>query len=92
MQTNGNRVEQASKEAYRMRITGKITVKQYQCQTCKTVSKHSTNHYGEIYLNCNNCGAGEIRVLECTELLPEGWSRPEPWKIVKLSEIAKIVG
>lgn len=29
-------------------------------------------------------------VSECVEPLPEGWGRPEPWKIVKLGDIVEI--
>jgi hypothetical protein len=41
-----------------------ITLKQYYCPTCGNQEKHSTNHYGEIYSPCRNCGGG---VLYCAE-------------------------
>lgn len=33
-----------------------ITLKTYICGLCGTESKHSTNHEGEIYTPCKNCG------------------------------------
>lgn len=77
-----------------LKITGRITPKMYKCTDCGYESMHSTNHYGEIYPRCKNCGwkhplsSGQVHI--CLESLPEGWGIPEPWKIVKLGDIAEI--
>jgi len=42
----------------------KITIKKYHCPTCGQESNHNTNHYGEIYSGCKNCGGS---VLYCIE-------------------------
>lgn len=39
-----------------------ITEKPYVCPLCHRESKHQTNHHGEIYVRCINCGSG---VLYC---------------------------
>lgn len=49
-----------------------ITLKKYECPTCGQESNHSTNHYGEIYSGCKNCGAS---VLYCVE--SEGYAERE---------------
>jgi len=72
----------------KLKITGRIAVKPYQCQ-CGHISQHSTNHYGEIYLQCNKCLNG-VSVHTCLEPLPKGWGKPTPWKMVKLGDLVKI--
>ena len=77
-----------------MQVTGKMTHKLYKCADCGHESKHSTNHYGEFYDRCPNCSwkspLNPIKVHHCQEPLPEGWTKPKPWKIVKLSDVATI--
>lgn len=76
------------------KITGKVTTKTYKCLECNHESQHSTNHYGQIYCRCNNCSwkspMSPIKAMECQEPLPEGWERPENWKIVKLGDVVEI--
>jgi DNA-directed RNA polymerase subunit RPC12/RpoP len=75
-------------------ITGPYTHKRYKCTSCGHESLHGTNHYGEIYPRCRNCGwknpmeLGQVH--RCLEKLPEGWGVPEPWKRVKLGDIVNI--
>lgn len=45
------------------------TTKTYVCGLCKQESQHSTNHNGEIYTPCKNCGNGS---LYCKGFEPEG--------------------
>ena len=77
-----------------MKTTGKITAKMYRCKSCGHESLHSTNHYGEIYPRCTACGwkhpmeMGQVHT--CLEPLPEGMGVPEPWKMVKLGDIATV--
>ena len=79
----------------KMKITGKISSKRYRCSECGHESNHSTNHYGQFYDRCPSCSwkspMSPIKVFECLEPLPEGWGKPEPWKMVKLGDIAEIV-
>lgn len=42
----------------------KITKKSYRCFGCDKKTEHETNHYGEIYEECKNCGS---IVLYCSE-------------------------
>ena len=74
--------------------TGKLTAKRYRCE-CGYKSTHSTNHYGAFYDRCPKCSwkspMDPIKVHTCLEPLPEGWERPEPWKKVKLGDIAEFV-
>jgi len=75
-------------------ITGKVTSKKYKCTSCGHVSQHSTNHYGEIYPPCPKCAWKNPmefgQVHKCMEKVPKGWGTPEPWKRVKLGDIAEI--
>jgi DNA-directed RNA polymerase subunit RPC12/RpoP len=73
---------------------GKISQKKYRCTKCGFVSYQSTNHYGQIYPRCQNCGWKHPMEMgqahECLEKLPKGWKRPENWKMVKLGDVAEI--
>ena len=75
-------------------ITGKIIPKRYSCTSCGHVSLHSTNHYGECYPRCKECGwkhpmeMGQRHI--CLEPIPVGWGTPAPWKTVKLGDIVTI--
>ena len=72
-----------------MNTTGKYTHKKYKCTSCGHESMIGTNHYGECYPRCINCGwkhpreLGQVHV--CLEPLPEDWEAPEPWKLVKFN-------
>lgn len=73
--------------------TGPVSHKLYKCKTCGDERSVATNHWGEFYERCPKCGwkhPMETQVFECQEPLPEGYEKPEPWKIVKLGEIAEI--
>lgn len=56
----------------------KITLKNYKCFTCFEESKHSTNHYGEIYSGCKNCGGSVLYCVE-SEAYQERDSLPRKW-------------
>lgn len=68
-----------------------VTAKSYKCQACGHIIEASTNHYGEFYDRCRNCSwkspMDPIKTHVCLEPLPEGWTKPEPWKKVKLGDI-----
>jgi len=49
------------------------TVKNYYCAVCRAEYPHSTNHYGQIYISCKNCGNGS---LECKDMDPEDTGEP----------------
>jgi DNA-directed RNA polymerase subunit RPC12/RpoP len=76
------------------KITGKVTPKLYKCTECGFEQLHSTNHWGEIYPSCPNCSWKKPMQLgvvwECLEPIPEGYQKPEPWKMVKLGDICSI--
>lgn len=76
-------------------VIGKVTSKPYKCSGCGHVEAHSTNHYGSIYIRCRKCSwkspMNSIKVFTCEEPLPEGWEKPEEWKIVSLGEVAEVV-
>lgn len=77
-----------------MKTTGKISVKEYRCTHCGNVAKQSTNHWGETYGSCSACSwkrPGQATVHECLEALPEGYAKPEPWKIVRLGDICTVM-
>lgn len=74
-----------------MKVTGKVESKPYKCSECGHIESHSTNHYGSIYIRCNQCSwkspMSSTKVFECQMPLPEGWQKPEEWKIVKLGDL-----
>ena len=76
------------------RKTGYLTAKRYQCTSCGHITTESTNHYGDIYPRCPNCGWKHPmetgQVFKCLEPLPEGWSTPAPWKTVKLGDVTQV--
>ena len=78
-----------------MPTTGKYTHKKYRCKSCGFESMIGTNHWGECYPRCKNCGwkrpmeCGQVH--ECLEPMPEGYDKPEPWKMVKLGDICEII-
>jgi len=75
--------------------TGKISPKPYKCRECGHQETHSTNHYGAIYIRCGKCSwkspMSPTKVFDCLEPLPEGWEKPEEWKMTTLGEVADIV-
>lgn len=72
-----------------MKTTGKYSQKPYKCTNCGTIKTIGTNHWGEIYPFCSKCC--NTTVWECLEELPEGYSKPAPWKVVKLGDICEII-
>ena len=73
---------------------GKSSRKRYRCTECGHESLIDTNHWGECYPRCTKCAwkhpAQIGQVHECLEPLPEGYSKPEPWKFVTLGEICDV--
>lgn len=82
-----------------MITTGKYSQKLYRCRECGHEQMQGTNHWGECYSwgNCNKCPACgwkhpmDVTIWDCVETAPNGYSKPLPWKIVKLSEILEEV-
>lgn len=77
-----------------MLTTGRVTVKRYGCSHCGHVTHVVTNHWGEIYSACDACSWRrplDATVLVCLEPLPEGYSEPEPWRIVRLGDMATLI-
>jgi len=68
--------------------TGKYSIKPYECTECGVKKDQGTNHWGEIYPHCSVCGT--VTVWKCLEPVPDGYDTPEPWKIVKLGDVAEI--
>ena len=75
--------------------TGKYSYKKYRCTRCGREEIHGTNHWGQTYSSCSGCSwknpMEPIVTWECLEPCPETHDKPEPWKIVKLGDIAEIV-
>jgi hypothetical protein len=77
--------------------TGKYCEKRYKCKECGHEKMIGTNHFGECYSlgNYNACPQcppfKRPTTWVCAEPLPEGMGTPEPWKMVKLGDIAEIV-
>ena len=69
-----------------MKTTGKYSHKLYKCSECGHESSLGTNHWGECYPRCPKCGKQTIH--KCLEPILEGYGIPEPWKMVKLGDIA----
>jgi hypothetical protein len=75
--------------------TGKYSQKRYQCTDCGYISLIGTNHWGECYPRCRNCGwkhpmqLGQVHI--CLEPVPDGYDTPTPWKMVRLGDVAEIV-
>lgn len=78
-----------------MPTTGKYSVKEYRCTRCGHVSRIGTNHWGECYPSCSECSwknpMQPMVAHECLEPMPEGFTKPKPWKIVKLGDVAEVV-
>ena len=71
-----------------MKTTGKYSYKMYKCNKCGYKHSIGTNHWGEVYSLCPKC---KHNVQTCLEQPPEGIGIPEPWKMVKLSDICEII-
>jgi hypothetical protein len=56
--------------------------------SCGQEKEIGTNHWGECYPFCSVCQRHTVWV--CQEEMPEGYEKPEPWKLVKLGDIAEI--
>jgi len=72
-----------------LKTTGSYSYKPYKCKECGQEKELGTNHWGECYPVCDVCG--KQTVWECLDPLPEGYTKPDPWKFVKLGDIADIV-
>lgn len=68
----------------KLKTTGKYSVKEYKCRRCGAIEEHGTNHYGAIYPTCKSCS---WIIMDCLEPMPEGYKKPEEWKMVKLGDI-----
>ena len=77
-----------------MKTTGKVSVKEYKCPRCGKIEKHSTNHWGAFYDRCRGCSwknpLNPIIAWECQEPVPEGYVKPKPWKLIKMSDMIRI--
>ena len=72
-----------------MKATGKYSLKPYKCTGCSQEKEIGTNHWGECYPYCNICN--KQTVWECLEEVPEGYTKPKPWKWTTLGEVAEIL-
>ena len=78
-----------------MKTTGTYSEKLYRCTLCGHEYLLGTNHWGECYPKCKNCGwkrpmeMGQVHV--CLETAPEGYEKPEPWKQVKMGDLIKVI-
>ena len=72
------------------KTTGPYTHKQYKCRACGTISEHGTNHWGAIYPACRK-GICRGMIHDCLEQMPEGYEKPEEWKMAKLGDVMDIV-
>lgn len=76
-----------------MQTTGKYSIKLYQCSRCGNKERYYTNHWGAIYTTCNECSwknpLQPTSVWKCLELVPLGYTKPEPWAFVRLSDIVR---
>ena len=73
----------------KIKTTGKYSIKKYKCRSCGTKKETGTNHWGSIYPYCNNCNS--LSIWDCLDKMPEGYKKPEEWKIVRLGDVAEIV-
>jgi len=78
----------------KLKTTGKVSYKPYKCTRCGRVQQQQTNHWGDIYPRCEGCSwknpLDPNPVWECQEPVPKGYKKPEPWKKVKLGDVAEI--
>lgn len=87
--------ENVPKKKRIIKITSKYSEKMYKCNECGFESLIGTNHYGEIYPQCKQCGwkypmkMGQAHT--CMEKVPRGMVIPEKWKFVKLGDVATII-
>jgi len=71
-----------------MLTTGKYSQKMYKCRSCGTEQLNGTNHWGSIYPYCHTCRT--VTIWDCLESMPDGYTKPEEWKIAKLGDICTI--
>ena len=76
--------------------TGPYSQKRYRCDRCGLEQTHGSNHWGEIYPACRGCSGrnplSPQAAMTCLEPMPEGYDRPMPWRMVKLSEVVEVKG
>jgi len=73
--------------------TGAYSQKPYRCTHCGHEAHQGTNHWGETYGPCGNCSwrrPGQPTRHECLEACPEGYTKPAPWKVARLGDVAEI--
>ena len=76
--------------AYGGKTTGPRSVKSYKCTHCGHTSQETTNHWGEIYSKCENCSwkrPGQATVKESVQGPPPGYSKPTPWKTLRVAQM-----
>lgn len=78
-----------------MKTTGPNSTKEYKCRQCGAIEKHGTNHWGTIYCKCRTCGWKHPMqfggMFDCLEPMPAEYEKPVEWKMVKLSDICKVI-
>lgn len=71
-----------------------VSSKKYKCQRCGYEMMTTTNHYGEIYPRCPNCSwkypLSPQSTFKFVGKIPKNAWIPEPWKKVKLGDVADI--
>jgi DNA-directed RNA polymerase subunit RPC12/RpoP len=79
----------------RLKTTGAYSMKRYRCTRCGRIELRGTNHWGDIYPQCAGCSwknpLDPFPVWKCLEKMPKGYTKPAPWKKVRLGDIAEIV-
>lgn len=87
------RVEAVAKRM-QLKTTGAYKLKPYECTRCAYRAEAGTNHWGEFYDRCPNCSwkypLDPTVTWKCLEPTPQGYTTPQPWKKVKLGDIAQI--
>lgn len=73
-----------------LKTTGKYSQKNYKCRNCGKEKLIGTNHWGAVYPSCA-CSRGGPAIWDCLEPVPEGYTKPEEWKIMRLGDVCKIV-
>lgn len=64
------------------------TRKPFQCNGCNSEKEWLTNHYGEVYDWCSVCC--NTVVWNMTDEIPEGFTTPAKWRLVKLEDLEQI--
>lgn len=62
---------------------GPVSLKTYQCTKCEFKSRVQTNHWGDIYSACPDCGT---KHHHCVDTVPSEFGLPEAWSTVQLRD------